>query len=369
MDKLMKPQQRRVTIKDIAAMANVSIGTVDRVLHNRGEVNQATHKRVMSFVEELGYTPNLLAKSLALKKSFSIAALIPDAGESNPYWKEPLAGINRAAEELKDFNTTIAVFNFDPGEELSFVIEFDRMLALHPDGIILAPNFHEAALQLMPKCKAQNIPLMLIDNNLDDGSGLAYFGQDALQSGIVAAKLMHYGLPKYATVLILNLAHNKAITRHMQRREQGFMNYFEKEVPDHCIKTLSIAIDLSLEKEPFAALQSVFSGHPNIAGIFVTNSRVHKVARYLSATGQGKPMLIGYDLIDANMEYLGNGSIDFLICQKPEDQGYKATMTMFNYLLTGKRAEKVNFSPIDIIVKENVDNYRNLIMQKGYEKY
>jgi len=69
------------------------------------------------------------------------------------------------------------------------------------------------------------------------------------------------------------------------------------------------------------------------------------------------------------MEYLGNGSIDFLICQKPEDQGYKATMTMFNYLLTGKRAEKVNFSPIDIIVKENVDNYRNLIMQKGYEKY
>ena len=68
MGKLTKSAQRRVTIKDIAAMAGVSIGTVDRVLHNRGEVNQATHERVMSFVDELGYTPNLLAKSLALKK-------------------------------------------------------------------------------------------------------------------------------------------------------------------------------------------------------------------------------------------------------------------------------------------------------------
>ncbi len=357
---LVKPQQRRVTIKDIAAMSNVSIGTVDRVLHNRGDVNQATHERVMSFVEELGYTPNLLAKSLALKKSFSIAALIPDAGENNPYWKEPLAGFNRATEELKDFNTKIAVFNFDPGEELSFVREFDRILALNPDGIILAPNFHRAAIQIIPKCKAQNIPLMFIDNNLDKGSGLAYFGQDALQSGIVAAKLMHYGLPKYTTVLILNLALNKAITRHMQHREKGFRNYFEKEVPDHCIKTLSLEIDLSQEQEPSATLQKILSGHPNIAGIFVTNSRVHKVARYLSATGKGTLMLIGYDLIDANLEYLENGSIDFLICQKPKDQGYKSAMAMFNYLLTGKHAEKVNYSPIDIIIKENVDYYRNI---------
>jgi LacI family transcriptional regulator len=368
MNMSIKSLQHRVTIKDIAAMANVSIGTVDRVLHNRGEVNQATQERVMSFVEELGYTPNLLAKSLALKKSFRIAALIPDSGDNNPYWKEPLTGLNRAAEELKDFNTKIAVYNFDPGEELSFVREFDLILALNPDGIILAPNFHEAAVQLLPKCKAQSIPLMLIDNNLDEGSGLAYFGQDALHSGIVAAKLMHYGLPKCATVLILNLAHNKVITRHMQRREQGFMNYFIREVPDHCIKTLSVEIDLSQEQEPFATLQSVLSGQPNIAGIFVTNSRVHKVARYLSTTGQGKLILIGYDLTDANLEYLGDGSIDFLICQKPEDQGYKSAMAMFNYLLTGKQAEKVNFSPIDIIVRENVDYYRNINYAKSYEK-
>jgi LacI family transcriptional regulator len=357
----VKPQWRRVTIKDIAAMANVSIGTVDRVLHRRGEVNQGTHERVMSFVEELGYTPNLLAKSLALKRSFTIAVLIPHEGNNNSYWKKPRIGFKSASAELNDFNTKIAVYSYDPAEEKSFVREFNRILSLGPDGLILAPNFHEAAKQLIPKCKALNIPYMFIDNNLDDGMGLAYFGQDALLSGKVAAKLMHYGLPKGATVLILNLARNKAITRHMQRREQGFMSYFEKEVPDHCISTLSKAVDLSRELELSATLQKLLACQPGIAGIFVTNSWAHQVARYLATVGKGRPMLIGYDLIDANLEYMDKGFIDFLICQKPEDQGYKSAMAMFNYLLTGKLAEKINYSPIDIIIKENIDYYKNNI--------
>jgi LacI family transcriptional regulator len=368
MGKSFKLQQRRVTIKDIAAMANVSIGTVDRVLHKRGEVNQSTHERVMSFVDKLGYTPNLLAKSLALKKSFNIVAMIPDASENNPYWKEPVAGFNRATEELKDYNAKIQVIYFDPGEVKSFVKEFNRILHMNPDGIIMAPNFHEAAVEMMPTCKASDIPLILIDNSLDDGSGLAYFGQDALQSGIVAAKLMNYGLPENATVLIFNLARNKAITRHMQRREQGFKSYFGKANSGHLIKTLSVAVDLSQEREPNATLQKILHEKHNIAGIFVTNSRVHKVASYLSDIGKGDLMLAGYDLIDDNFEYLKKGIIDFLICQKPEDQGYKSAMAMFNFLLTGKQAEKVNLSPIDIIIRENVDFYKNTNTRKIYEK-
>lgn len=357
----MKPAQRRVTIKDIAAMANVSIGTVDRVLHNRGEVNQLTEERVMSFVEKLGYTPNLLAKSLALKKSFNIVALIPDAGVNNPYWREPVMGFSRATDELKDFNAKILVCYFDPGNVGSFVKEFKRILFLHPDGIIMAPNFHDAALELISKCKDLNIPVILIDNNLDNDAGLAYFGQNALQSGIVAAKLMHNRLSSEASVLIFNLARNKVVTRHMQRREQGFRQYFDMDVPGHGIRIMSVDADLSYKFEPAATLKQLFGKKPDIAGIFVTNSWIHKVARYFSEAGKEKPTLIGYDLIDENREFLKRGVIDFLICQKPEDQGYRSAMAMFNYLLTGKQVEKINYSAIDIIIHENIDFYKSTI--------
>ncbi len=354
-----KSQEHRVTIKDIAALANVSIGTVDRVLHNRGEVNQETHERVMAFVEELGYTPNLLAKSLALKKHFTIAVLIPDAGNNNLYWKKPIEGFTNAASELSDFNTKIEIFNFDPIDESSFRSAFHRMIAGKPSGIIMAPNFHDAALSLIPVCRERNIPLMFIDNNLDDGHGLAYFGQDAHQSGIVAAKLMHYGIPPKSKVLILNLAGKKAITRHMQRREKGFTSYFRDEVPELKIITESVAINLSDASEPAATLKRLLrEQHP--AGIFVTNSRVHKVASFFKKHKKDKLILVGYDLLDDNTDYLKNGIIDFLICQRPEDQGYRSAMAMFNYLLNEKLTGKINYSPIDIVLKENIDHYKNI---------
>jgi LacI family transcriptional regulator len=359
MGKGSNPQQRRVTIKDIAAMARVSIGTVDRVLHNRGEVNQATQERILSFVEKLGYTPNLLAKSLARKKELVIVAIIPDPA-SAPYWCMPLAGFKKAMEELKDFNTKIVVQGFDLAAGHTFVSAFEKAIKKNPDGIILAPIFSQSALSLIAECRHRNIPIMLIDSNLDDGSGLAYFGQNAQQSGIVAAKLMNFGLAPRSTVLILNLARNRLITRHMQSREKGFTDYFNYEMPARDIKTVSVEIDLSVQNEPADTLEKLFSEYPNLAGIFVTNSRVHRVAGFLQNTGRENPILMGYDLTKENEDYLRKGIVDYLICQKPEDQGFRSAMAMFNYLLTGKQADRVNYSPIDIVIRENVDYYKNI---------
>ena len=96
---------KKIGVKDIAAKAEVSIGTVDRVLHNRGEVKEETRKRVMDIVIELGYKPNLLAKSLSSKKTTRIAIIIPDSSDNNPYWEKPIQGIKMAAEELENYNT------------------------------------------------------------------------------------------------------------------------------------------------------------------------------------------------------------------------------------------------------------------------
>ena len=357
MGKFKKTLQHRVTIKDIAAMAGVSNGTVDRVLHHRGEVNLDTHERVMSFVDKLGYKPNLLAKSLAMKKNFFIAVLIPEAGNVNQYWKEPFEGFTRASEELNDYSTRIEFFNYDLAEERSFISSFNRVLASRPDGVIMAPNFHDAALRMIPRCKEQNIPFMFIDNNLE-GQSLAYFGQDALQSGIVAARLMCYGIREDATVLVLNIARNKAITRHMEHRASGFTGYISGQTSMQRIDIVTASIDLAQEGEPDKTLKKLISKHKDVKGIFVTNSRVHRVASALSSLKN--LMLIGYDLTDDNIRLMEEGIINVLICQKPADQGYKSAMAMFDFLLTGKLTGKINFSPIDIIIKENINYYRNI---------
>ena len=57
-----------VTIKNIAELANVSIGTVDRVIHNRGEFSLKTEEKVRKVIKELNYKPNVIARSLVTKK-------------------------------------------------------------------------------------------------------------------------------------------------------------------------------------------------------------------------------------------------------------------------------------------------------------
>ena len=69
-------------------------------------------------------------------------------------------------------------------------------------------------------------------------------------------------------------------------------------------------------------------------------------------------MLIGYDLINPNIKYLNNDTIDFLISQKPREQGYKALILVFNALRLNKKPSPEQLIPIDIICKENLCCYQ-----------
>ncbi len=351
--------QKKIRLIDIAKKAKVSIGTVDRVLHKRGEVNEETRKKIMSIVDDLGYTPNILAKSLASKQTKKLAVIIPDSSDDNPYWDKPIAGINRAVSEISSFNTEVIYETYDATDEQSFAKVSENMLKSSFDGVIFNPVFQASSLNFIKNLGERKIPYIFIDINLKDVDNLAYFGQDAEQSGQVAAKLMQFGLPENATILIVKLANKKSFSRHIVKREMGFINYLKNNSILKKINTFSVEIDLLEPNEPHSTLERVFCETHKINGIFVPNSRVFKVADYLIKTNSTDILLSGYDLIDKNVKYLKNGAIDFLISQKPEEQAYKSIMTLFNYIMSKKECAKTNYSSIDIILKENIDFYKN----------
>ena len=75
-------------------MAGVSAGTVDRVMHNRGEVSEASRAKVQKILDEINYQPNMFAIGLAAKKKYSIYCLIPYYKE-NDYWYSVAEGIKK----------------------------------------------------------------------------------------------------------------------------------------------------------------------------------------------------------------------------------------------------------------------------------
>ena len=92
----------QVTIKDIAKEANVSRGTVDRALNERGGVNPDVAARIKSIASEMGYKPNTIAKALATRSNpVRIGAVINSIG--NPFFDKVLEGMNSAYESLSDY--------------------------------------------------------------------------------------------------------------------------------------------------------------------------------------------------------------------------------------------------------------------------
>lgn len=82
------------------------------------------------------------------------------------------------------------------------------------------------------------------------------------------------------------------------------------------------------------------------------------MARLLEKAGINGIRIIGHDLLEQNRKYLRQEIVSFLICQRPEEQGYNAIDRLFQHVIRRKKVDEANYTSIDIITSENVDYYR-----------
>jgi LacI family transcriptional regulator len=343
-----------IKIKDIAALANVSAGTVDRVLHNRGDVSEATRKKVLGIIDELGYKTNIIAKTLALKKKIVFSVLIPSEDEYSSYWKKPLPGIKKAAQEYSKYGVTVNTYLYNLNDKQSFKEKSKTLLKEPPNGVVVAPVFKNEALDFVSELKKRNIPYVFLDTNLETETGhIGYIGHDSYQSGKVAAKLIDTRIRNTDNILLINLSANPDNQNHLSQRSAGFRDFFSKK--ERMGSLLEIDINKLEPKYIKEKMKSIFHSINNIRAIFVTSSKSHIVAKYLYKNDlHHKIVLTGYDLTDQNIEYLNNDTIDYLISQNPETQGFNSVQTLFQAIVLNETPDKNTFLPIDIVIKENL---------------
>lgn len=349
----MKPRKAR--LKDIAALSGVSIGTVDRVLHERGEVAKKTKLRVLEISRNLNYTPNVMARVLKTKRPFNIISLLPGSTAENTFWKKHPQGIEKAMSELEYFPITLTQINFDILNEADFVEKTRSIVKLHPDGVVLAPIFKTESIEFCHKLIKNHIPFVFVDGYLNDTDFLAYIGENVYQSGRVAGQLIDMITPRNKDILIVNIAKNLQNVHHLDNRTKGFLSYFPQSGKNKG-EIIKLNIPDTKPETIKNSIERVFKKNPYIFSIFITGSKSYKIASYIESAGM-KSNIIGYDLLDSNIKYLKSGIIRFLIGQRPEEQTYKAIKKLFDYLSFNKIPEKMEYLPIDVITSENVDLY------------
>jgi LacI family transcriptional regulator len=345
----------KTRMKDIARLAGVSIGTVDRVLHKRGEVAESTREKVERILKETNYSPDVMAQVLKSRKAYHIVSLLPEPSDDNSFWKKHPDGIARALEELALFHVSLTQVTFDLLNEEDFQRKAQSVLGMRPDGVLLAPIFKSESVAFCSGLSELKIPYVFVDGFIEDTDFLAYIGEDAYRSGRVAGQLTDLITPEDADILIISIARNIQNIQHLNNRIDGFLSYFGNSCSNKGKKIRASVPDPS-PKSVSKAVKNAFAGNPGIRSVYMSGSKSYLIASALRDLESCPPVnLIGYDLLDKNVDYLRSGSVRFLISQSPEEQTYRAVRKLFDFLSLNKVPEKMEYLPVDIITSENVD--------------
>ncbi|MEG1236832.1 LacI family DNA-binding transcriptional regulator [Flavobacterium plurextorum] len=342
---------KKYTIKDIAKMAGVSKGTVDRVLHNRGKVSPTALDKINEVLNVINYEPNLIARNLKNNKIYRICVLLPDPG-IDPYWLPCVNGIQDAKTEFKAYSVIIETHYFNPESTKSFLSTNEKIINQSPDAVLIAPLFHKETLEIIKQYDELNIMVNTFNNQVESSSIKSFVGQDLYKSGRVAASLMNLILPN-GEIAIIHIDESLKNAVHMQKKEQGFRNYFEeKNLSDFSLTTLKLKHS-NIETKFTAFLEE----HPNLKGIFITTSKAYQIASLLTSAKDKKIAIIGYDLIEKNVNFLNQGLVHFLIHQNQKRQAYLGVSTLVEHFLFRKDIPETILLPIDIINVENASFY------------
>lgn len=350
-------KEGRVTINDVAKAAGVSKGTVDRVLHNRGEVSEKSKKKVLEVIESLGFKPNMYASMLASKKNHKIVCLIPEF-ECGEFWEITERGIARGAEKASLYGIPVISVKYNQYDVCSFRKACRRILEINPTGVVLAPMFRSETLKFADELHRRGIYYIYIDSKIDDDNYTAYFGMPMYRSGYLCANLLTAGTEAPETIHILRIARDKTgLSDPTMARRNGFTDYIHEHFPLCVLK--NIFIDPKEPEGVESVLDSLFADDAGkIKYITMFNSRIHLLADYLRRHNITHCKVVGFDVLEKNVAALKDGFVSILIAQHTDRQAESAISAILDIIVFQKQAAvKDNYVQIDILNKYNCDYY------------
>jgi LacI family transcriptional regulator, galactose operon repressor len=245
------------TMKRIAGELGVSITTVSKVLNNHDDISQATRARVLAKVEELGYRPNAVARSLTLRRTHTLGIVIPDLMHS--FFVEIVAGIEPIASK-RGYGLLLCSSGEDPEKERA---ELQMLRGRQVDGIVLASAQGSANAELLLQLRRQGVGLVMIDR--DDYAGVHCHRvlTDDEEVGVLATThLVSVGRQAIAHIGGPPIVHAK-------RREKGWRDALRasgiKPAADWIVRSGF------MEADGYGAMKRLLAVRPRIDAVFAAN--------------------------------------------------------------------------------------------------
>lgn len=338
-----------VTINKIAELAGVSIGTVDRVINNRGNVSKDVEERIRKIARELNYKPNLTAKSLALRKKAPKIGVIYHV-QHNYFIEEVRRGVSVAETELSDYGISVITKfckDYDAADQLKLI---DMLIAEGVSAIAITPINDPCIIDKVDQLIQENFPIFCFINEIETKNPHIFVGIDAYKTGQLAAGLFNLIAGPNEKLAVVS-PYLKMLS-HIQRidglKETIKSDYANIEIADICEIPFN-------DIEVYKAVKEYFKKNTDITCLwYATSFSDGGITALKELDLLYRVKIISIDLQEFTKNGLLHGYILATISQKPFLQGYTAMKIIFNYLLTGENEKLKNYIDSEVILKENM---------------
>lgn len=338
---------KSVGIKQIAAAAGISIGTVDRALHNRPGVNPKTRSRVLKIAEKLGYRPNLAARSLKLNRRLRVAVHLPRQIAS---FFDPLRdGVREAAAAMHGVTVDLTFRTYPHlGEGDMRLLEED--LDREYDGVIITPGNPNQVESVIRGFTDRGTAVVCVASDAPRSTRLASVSVDAAISGSIAAELLGTVLQSECAVATITGDLN---TFDHGEKLRGFAATLATMAPH---LTLIPAIEThDSPKEAYRATLALLKRKTKPAGIYISTANSLPVLRAIDENGMwGHVKIVTTDLFAELVPLVESARILATLYQRPYTQGKLAFETLCRYLAEGVQPEPVTRVAPHIILRSNL---------------
>lgn len=295
-------------------------------------------------------------EAAAQSKPYRFVSLIPTV-KAQEYWEYIDKGFDLAAAEFKKYNLVIEKRYFNQYDVNSFLEAANQVMSSRPDAIFIAPTFKTETENFIEGLNRLHIPFSFVDSMIPDTNFVSYYGQDSFQSGYLAAKTLLEDLPNKSQIIVAKVKRRGAESVQTQTRYNGFLQYMADKDLTKLIEIIELEFVEGNEEYNSSLLEYTLSQNKNIKGAISFNSKIHRLAKHIKSDIK----IVGYDALVINLQFLKEGTIHALIAQHPEKQTFYTVRDMWHKLFRKEEIVQINICPIELISKENIDEYINSI--------
>jgi LacI family transcriptional regulator len=352
--KKLEAKKERGGIHQIARLANVSIGTVDRALHGRNGIRGSTREQILNIARQIGYTPNLAARALsAAKTGVRIGVCMPR--QIRFFYDQLWSGVLDEGRRLTQLGVQ---FDYRPVRALGEddTKAFKELLKAGVNGIILTAGNPKGLSPLIDEAEEKGVRVVCVSTDAPESRRSTIVCVDPWLNGHLAGELMGKFVPPNAKVAVV--AGMLTASDH-RKKTDGFSDAFPRHCPGGEI--VSILEGHEDEDESFQKTFELLARVPLLAGLYVNTVNCLPVCRALGARKlAGKVKLITTDLFAEMAPYFEKGTISASIYQQPYRQGQIAVRLLADHL-TSKTSfpPAVHLSP-GVVMSSNLQLFREI---------